>query len=224
MSLWVKICGNTSLTDALLAAEAGADAIGFVFAAGSPRHVTAEQVREITPHLPVSLEKIGVFVEADCDSIAETVESCGLTGVQLHAADESRFATTLRARLQTGRRILQVIHFADDAAERMKRVQEESAVDGVLVDSRTATAVGGTGLRFDWIAAKAALFRHKTGLRLIAAGGLSPENVAEAVATLQPWGVDVVTGVEDSPGRKDAAKVRAFVAAARMAAGRQVFG
>jgi phosphoribosylanthranilate isomerase len=92
--------------------------------------------------------------------------------------------------------------------------------DGILVDSRTATAVGGTGVAFDWDAARDALFGDPGDRRLIAAGGLSPENVAEAIAKLRPWGVDVVSGVEVSPGRKDPAKVRAFIANARAAARR----
>jgi phosphoribosylanthranilate isomerase len=216
MSMWVKICGNTSLEDAQLAADAGADAVGFVFAPG-PRRVTSEQVAAITPHLPTSLEKIGVFVEADLASIMATIEQCGLTGVQLHAADQPDLISRLRDRFGTQQRILQVIHFAADAADRLHNFQNDANVDGILVDSRTATAVGGTGIAFDWQAARATLFQPGSPLKLIAAGGLSPDNVAEAIAILQPWGVDVVTGVEAAPGRKDPAKVAAFVATARVA-------
>ena len=108
------------------------------------------------------------------------------------------------------------------SAELLKEQIAEHAqnphVDAVLVDSRTATAVGGTGAAFDWVAARKTLFQNaKAQKRLIAAGGLSPENVAEAIATLRPWGVDVVSGVEDAPGRKNPAKVRAFIANARAA-------
>ena len=115
MSMWVKICGNTSLEDAQFAAHAGANAVGFVFAP-SPRHVTSEQVAAITPHLPTNLEKIGVFVEADLVAIAATVERCGLTGVQLHAADQPDLIAELRARFGAQLRILQVVHFGESAA------------------------------------------------------------------------------------------------------------
>ncbi|HWE84962.1 MAG TPA: phosphoribosylanthranilate isomerase [Terracidiphilus sp.] len=213
MSLWIKICANTSLADALLAAEAGADAIGFVFAA-SPRRVTAEQVAEIVPGLPARLEKIGVFVDTPIEEIASTVRSCGLTGVQLHAGYSADTPARLRREFGAGLRILRVVHFGPAAPEQAGAFGADANVDAILVDSRTATAVGGTGIAFDWDAASATLFR-KGDARLIAAGGLNPANVAEAIATLRPWGVDVASGVESEPGRKDPARVRAFIAAAR---------
>lgn len=212
MSLWVKICANTSLADALLAAEAGADAVGFVFAP-SPRRVTVEQAAAIVPHLPAALESIGVFVDASLEEIAATVERCGLTGVQLHFDAAPELTAALRARFGAKLRILRVVHFGAGAAQALPN---DPSVDAVLVDSRTAKAVGGTGKTFDWIEASRTLFRE-SALRLAVAGGLHPENVAEAIATLRPWGVDVVSGVEAEPGRKDAAKVRAFVANARAA-------
>jgi len=216
MNLWVKICANTSLEDALLAADAGADAVGFVLAP-SPRRVNAEQVAAIVPHLPARLEKIGVFVDASFEKIATTVKTAGLTGVQLHFSAAPELAAKLRERLGPSLRILSVVHF--DPAAPAPAV--DPSVDGVLVDSRTATAVGGTGKTFDWALAGKTLFRNaEARTRLIAAGGLTPENVAEAIATLSPWGVDVVSGVEAAPGRKDAAKVRAFVTNARAAHGK----
>jgi len=214
MSVWVKICGNTSLADARLAVDAGADAVGFVFAP-SPRRVTSEQVAAIVPSLPDSIEKVGIFVDADLATIAATVEQCGLTGVQVH---KDELTGLLRARFGLGLRILRVIHFGEDAARQMQAASMDSKIDGVLVDSRTSTAVGGTGITFDWKVARAAVFTGENRLKLIAAGGLSPNNVAEAIATLNPWGVDVVSGVELSPGKKDPEKVRAFVANARTAA------
>lgn len=216
MSLWVKICGNTSLADAQLAADAGADAVGFVFAP-SPRRVTAAQVAAITPHLPVEIEKIGVFVDADFEEIAQTVEQAGLTGVQLHAGGGSSLAQRLRTRFGQKLRILQVIHFGADAAEDLRTASANPHIDGVLVDSRTATAVGGTGVAFDWEAARETVFSPASTVKLIAAGGLTPDNVAEAIATLRPWGVDVVSGVEAAPGRKDPYKVSAFVINGRAA-------
>ena len=216
MSLWVKICGNTSLDDAQVAAKAGADALGFVFAP-SPRRVTKGQAAGIIAGLPAPVEKIGVFTDADLVTIADHVEQCGLTGVQLHSLNLPGVTAGLRKRFGESLRVLQVIHFGEHAAGQLRSAQDDSSVDAVLVDSRTATAVGGTGVAFDWNAARATIFRPAGALRLVAAGGLHPGNVAEAIAVLGPWGVDVVTGVEASPGRKDPEKVQAFIAAARTA-------
>jgi phosphoribosylanthranilate isomerase len=222
MSLWVKICGNTSLDDAQLAAEAGADAVGFVFAP-SPRRVTPDQIADITPQMPDSIEKIGVFVDADFAAIANTVQLAGLTGVQLHSGGQS-FADDRAARLRDkfgpSLRILQVIHFGDDAARKLQSASADASIDAALVDSRTADAVGGTGVAFDWQTARATIFAGDSRLKLVAAGGLTPGNVQQAIVTLQPWGVDVASGVELSPGRKDPQKVRAFVASARAASAR----
>ncbi len=233
MSLWIKICGNTSFEDARLACEAGADAAGFVFAP-SPRRVTVKQVAEIAPRLPPEFEKIGVFVDSRVDEIVLAVERAGLTGVQLYGGlggDSPGRAAVLRGRFGRGLRILQVIHFgrprAEEALAEVRAAAKGGLIDGVLVDSYTAAAVGGTGVVFDWQAARASPFaadlvgagadNSRGGLRVIAAGGLNAANVAEAIHVLAPWGVDVVTGVEKMPGRKDAAKVRAFVVAARAA-------
>jgi phosphoribosylanthranilate isomerase len=216
MSVWIKICANTSLGDAQLAAEAGADAAGFVFAP-SPRRVTAEQAAQIVRQLPAAIEKIGVFVDASLDEIAETVEAAGLTGVQLHFEAPAELAKQLRERFGAKLRILGVVHFDARAGKRVAAIARDAYIDAMLVDSRTAAAVGGTGVAFDWDAARGLIFDADGPMKFIAAGGLTPENVAEAIATLRPWGVDVVSGVEAAPGRKDPAKVRAFVANARAA-------
>ncbi len=216
MSLWVKICANTSAEDAQWAAEAGADAVGFVFAP-SPRRVTLEQVATIVPQLSQGIEKIGVFVDADAEEIAATVKACRLTGVQLHAETGTETPARLRALFGNALRILRVVHFGSSAPETAAAFAPDIHVDGLLVDSRTATAVGGTGIPFDWTEAARTIFHQARRARLIAAGGLRPENVAEAIETLRPWGVDVASGVEAAPGRKDPAKVRAFIANARAA-------
>jgi len=208
MNLWVKICGNTSFEDAMVAAAAGADAVGFVLAA-SPRQVTVELVASITPKLPPSIEKIGVFVDSTLEEIETAVRLCGLTGVQVHVGGGSELAARLRERLGPELRILRVLHFGANLMERAMAAAGERDVDAILIDSRTATAVGGTGIRFDWNAAES-VFRG-AGTRLVVAGGLTPLNVAEAVEKLRPWGVDVVSGVEAAPGRKDPEKVREFV-------------
>ena len=209
--MWVKICANTSLEDARMVAESGPDALGFVFAPSS-RRVTAAQVAAIVPGLPAETEKIGVFVDAQLDEIISTVEFCGLTGVQLHCGSDGALTAQVRARFGPGLRILRVVHFGPDAV-----IPADAHADGFLIDSRTATAVGGTGQTYDWSLAAATLFHNLEGRKLVAAGGLTPDNVAEAIARLKPWGVDVASGVESSPGKKDAARVRAFVANARAA-------
>jgi phosphoribosylanthranilate isomerase len=216
MNRWVKICGNTSVEDALVAADAGADAVGFVLAP-SPRRVTVEHVAAIVPALPDAIEKIGVFVETDVAEIAAAVRTCGLTGVQLHSEAESNAPGKLRAEFGPGLRILRVVHFEANAAQLAASYAADANVDCLLVDSRTATTVGGTGITFDWDSARRTIFGGESATKLVAAGGLNPDNVAEAIATLRPWGVDVVSGVEAAPGRKDAAKVRAFVRNAREA-------
>jgi phosphoribosylanthranilate isomerase len=221
MSIWIKICGNTSLEDALLAAEAGADAVGFVFAP-SPRRVTVEQVAAIVPRLPVTVEKIGVFVDATLEEIVFTVEACGLTGVQLHFDAEPVLPARLHERLGPDARILRVIHYDGQTAARcaaqIAECGQNPHVNAVLVDSRTSVAAGGTGITFDWVEARKSLFENaETRKRLVAAGGLNPANVTEAIIALRPWGVDVVSGVEAAPGRKDAAKVREFVRRAKSA-------
>jgi phosphoribosylanthranilate isomerase len=232
MSIWIKICGNTSLEDALLAVEAGvptdrsssvgweagADAVGFVFAP-SPRRVTPAEVAAITPHLPPAVEKIGVFVDAALEEIVSTVQHCGLTGVQLHFEAEPDLPTRLHERLGPEVRILRVIHYSAETAGQLAiQIAEHDRdphVDAVLVDSRNAAAIGGTGVTFAWDAARTTLFQDANARRRIAAGGLNPDNVAEAIAALRPWGVDAVSGVEAAPGRKDPAKVREFIRRAK---------
>lgn len=213
--MWIKVCANTSLEDALLAAEAGANAVGFVFAE-SVRRVTPAQVRAITPHLPESVEKIGVFVNASLNDLIAAVQDCGLSGVQLHSGCEPGAAARLRDRFSGRLRILKVIHYEQGLDAELQAARADQAIDAVLVDSRTAKLLGGTGTRFDWNAARGSL--AGSPLRIIVAGGLNPENVGEAISVLRPWGVDVASGVESAPGRKDPAKVRAFVENARIVA------
>jgi phosphoribosylanthranilate isomerase len=215
-NLWIKICGNTSLEDAQFAAEAGADAVGFVFAP-SPRRVTPSQVAAILPHLPAAVEKIGVFVDASFEEIEFAVRTTGLTGVQLHFDAPPDLSAQLRAYFGPNFRILRVIHFGSESAANAASIMPDPNVDAVLVDSRTATTVGGTGQSFDWALASKTLFQNANDCKIVAAGGLNPENVAEAIATLHPWGVDVVSGVEAAPGLKDPAKVHAFISNSRTA-------
>jgi phosphoribosylanthranilate isomerase len=214
MSPWIKICGNTSLDDAMTAATAGADAVGFVFAP-SPRRVKVDKVAIIAPQLPPEIEKIGVFVNAALDEIVATVQLCGLTGVQLHFSSVPQLPARLRLRLGPQLRILRAVHAGAEAKREAAAIAADPNVDAVLVDSRVGDVVGGTGVTFDWIEARKTVFSDAGKFKLIAAGGLNHANVAEAIAMLQPWGVDVASGVEASPGRKDPGKVRLFVARAR---------
>ena len=214
MSLWIKICGNTSLEDALLAADAGADAVGFVFAR-SPRQVTSCHVEAITAKLPRSVEKIGVFVDATLAEIEVAVLDGGLTGVQLHSSGSPDLPEKLRDRFGPDLRILRVLHFSPGAVVEAASLAADKNIDALLVDSRTEAAVGGTGIAFDWNSAVGLFQNPEAHPHLVLAGGLTPENVSHAITILHPWGIDVVSGVESAPGRKDAEKVRKFIARAR---------
>ena len=221
--MWIKICGNTSLEDARFAAESGAHAVGFVFAP-SPRQVEPKLVSKITQQLPVQLEKYGVFVDAGFDEIVSTVAECGLTGVQIHRSSDESLCSRLRrhfAHFPQRISILHVLPCKDHDPifdQQLSELGRNDALDGVLVDSSTARAVGGTGTSFNWLQAQSSFLRAAPHLRLIAAGGLSPENVKQAIQILRPWGVDVVSGVESAPGKKDPAKVQAFIRSAQEAA------
>jgi phosphoribosylanthranilate isomerase len=214
--MWIKICGNTSFEDANFAAECGAQALGFVFAP-SPRRVEPEQVRQITQRLPLQLEKYGVFVDAGFDEIVSTVTTCGLTGVQLHRTSDVRLPSRLREHFAARVSLLRVLHYTALGFEQ-QLTELGRHEDPVLLDSSAAKAVGGTGASFNWGEARSTLLRIAPHLRLVAAGGLSPENVKQAIQTLRPWGVDVVSGVESAPGKKDPDRVMAFIRQAQEAA------
>lgn len=222
--MWVKICGNTNLEDAALAAELGADAVGFVFAA-SKRQVDAEQVAAITRHLPAGLETVGVFDSHNPQQIADMARMAGLTTVQLHGGLDNEMLRQLSRAEAGGPRIIQTLHWAlddEDAAAKvafqLDRVAALGATDRVLIDSKMGASGGGTGRSFDWAAARTVFASAPGGLRLILAGGLSPDNVTEATEQLAPWGVDLCSGVEALPGRKDPGKLARFLANARTSA------
>jgi phosphoribosylanthranilate isomerase len=213
--MWIKICGNTNLEDARFAAECGAQALGFVFAP-SPRRVEADLVQRITEHLPPQLEKYGVFADAGFDEIVSTVNASGLTGVQLHRTADPLLPFRLREHFAGRIGIMRVLHFiGQDFEQQMKELSRSE--DAVLVDSSTSRAIGGTGTSFDWHKASSTFLRAAPNLRVVAAGGLAPENVKQAIQTMQPWGVDVVSGVESAPGKKDPARVLAFIRSAQEA-------
>ena len=217
--MWIKICANTNVEDALLAVELGADAVGFVFAPSS-RRVTPEQAALIAEQLPASTERIGIFDTHDAGEIVRTVDCAHLTGAQLHGGFDPLLIDQLSHAFGNNIAITQTLHWdtasggrtsADALAEALRKLRRHDAVERVLIDSRVGAATGGTGVPFDWTEAARVLRDELGRLKLIVAGGLNPENVAEAIQTLDAWGVDVATGVEASPGKKDPQKLEAFI-------------
>lgn len=200
--MFIKICGITNEEDALLATALDADAVGFVFAP-SPRQVHREAVRDIIKRLPREVHTVGVFRDEKPEVINEIVGRTGLHGVQLHGNEPASEVEWIRERVSF---VIQAFAAGDPALANAGK----SRADVILVDSPNP----GSGKVFDWRIAEGA----PSGVRLLLAGGLRPENVGEAIRLVRPWGVDVSSGVEERPGRKDARKLREFVAAARAAA------
>jgi phosphoribosylanthranilate isomerase len=218
---WVKICGITNLEDALTAVNAGADALGFVFYEKSPRNIDPQVVGEIVAKLPAQVEKVGVFVNEVAERIYESVQQAGLTAVQLSQGESvAGFIKYLQVRRNMNHRpkIISVIPGGELSEGGFFIANElKNALHALLIDSSSAAQPGGTGKRFDWEKARGMV--EMVGLRIptIVAGGLTPENVAEALVLLHPWGVDVSSGVESKPGKKEPEKVHAFLAAVRQA-------
>ena len=225
--MFIKICANTNLEDARLAAELGVDAAGFVFAP-SKRRVTAEQVAEITRELPAELAKVGVFTSTDATEIVQAAKVAGLTAVQLHSAFDPKLVEAIDAGSGSVLHVVQVVEVPlgmdlERLRARLTAVLSHRYVLAVLLDASHGGISGGTGRSFDWerTAAVVQEVQEATGGWVIVAGGLTAENVGEAIAAFRPWGVDVASGVESSPGKKDPERLRAFVAAARAAGSRQ---
>ena len=215
--MWVKICANTTLADARFAAEAGADAVGFVFAP-SKRQVTASQVREIVAGLPDGVERVGVFGALPAEEIAEAAKHARLTALQLHGGLDAALSSRLRGLLGPDVALIQTVHWSLDLPDAETIVSADldrlGSSGRALLDAKVGGASGGLGVSFDWAAAGRVVGLHP-GLPVILAGGLRSDNVAEAIRKVQPWGVDVASGVEASPGMKDYDKVRAFIENAR---------
>jgi phosphoribosylanthranilate isomerase len=220
--MWIKICANTNLDDAQLAAQLGADAVGFVFAP-SPRQVTAAEVARITPYLPEGLECLGVFHTHEAQQIAAIAQECGLTAVQLHGGLSFELLRQLDEIFNGQVRLIQTLHWQVDAdaanaaviAGQLRQIDADGIAARVLIDTKVGADLGGTGVSFNWDAARATLADAGAGLKLIIAGGLRAENVGDAIRRLNPWGVDVASGVEQSPGHKSPEKLAAFIRAAR---------
>jgi phosphoribosylanthranilate isomerase len=212
---WVKICGMTNLEDALTAVDAGADAVGFVFYEKSPRNINVEAAREIVGKLPVGVEKVGVFVNEDEDSICAVADGARLTAFQMHGDDEDPHVADLVVERRPGLKVFPLISMRRPSPVGWASVWGPDVVHAFIVDSGSPSRHGGTGEVFDWRASVGTLDEIKRFGQLVLAGGLTPVNVGEAMRILEPWGVDVVSGVEARPGKKDPEKIRAFVRAVR---------
>lgn len=199
--MFVKICGITTEEDALLAVALGADALGFIFAP-STRQVAAAHVHDITRRLPAEVLTLGVFRDEAPARVVDVVHAAGLHGAQLHGRERAEDSRWVRERVGF---VVKAFAAGDPGLGRA----DEWGADALLIDSPTP----GSGQVFDWSLAEGA----PSNRRVILAGGLTPDNVGDAIARVRPWGVDVASGVEASPGRKDPRKLRAFVAAARAA-------
>ena len=203
MSVRVKICGITSADDARAAVGAGADALGFMFYEPSPRCVTPEQAAAIIAKLPTHVAKVGVFVDADEAAVRTTAAMAGLDTLQFHGSEPPEFCARFELRTIKAFRV-------KDSGSLGQLPDYET--DAWLLDSYVQGVPGGTGERFNWDLAVEA---KRLDRPILLAGGLTPENVGEAVGQVTPYGLDVSSGVEAAPGRKDAAKVAAFIASAK---------
>jgi len=234
---WIKICGMTNLEDALTAVDAGADAVGFVFYEKSPRNITVEAAREIVQKLPEGVEKIGVFVNGGELDPMDVLLDAGLTGTQTYVSPGNTERLACGAKgigaslLPKRARFLMAMSMKSLGENETdltmdftgwKRILPEAfslpegLMDTFLLDSGDFGTPGGTGTTFDWRRAiSISDGMRRAGLKLVVAGGLTRENVGEAMRVLKPWGVDVASGVEARPGKKDPEKVRAFVRAVR---------
>ena len=194
----VKVCGMTNLKDTLLAVEEGSDAVGFIFYKKSPRSVTMKLVREIVIELPPFVDTVGVFVDETAEKINKIADYCNLDMVQLHGDESPTFCKRMR------RRVIKAFRVID-----MQSVKNISnfQVSGFILDTFSESLHGGTGKVFDW---NLALPAKKFG-PVIMAGGLTPNNVRQAIQRVRPYGVDVCSGVESEPGIKDHKKIRVFL-------------
>jgi phosphoribosylanthranilate isomerase len=218
---WIKICGITNLEDALFAVEAGADALGFVFYEKSPRKTNIEDTRAIIRDLPERVEKVGVFVEEDTERIRQIVLETGLTAVQLHGsrALESVWNDVRPAIESVGTSKLIPAIPGDSLKDRGVLINDRAheSIFAVLFDAQSNGTFGGTGTTFDWPGTRGMVQVISLRVPVIVAGGLTPLNVEKAIRLFQPFGVDVSSGVEARPGKKDPEKIRAFVGSVRSA-------
>lgn len=200
----VKICGITSVEDALSASELGADAIGLVFYARSRRCVSAARAAEIVRALPAFVSAVGLFVDAERGEVEAVLEQVHLDCLQFHGSEGLAFCESF------GRPYMKAVRVADSmsAIQITEKRREYSSASAILLDAFEAGVAGGTGRTFDWT--KARECSAGSGAPIVLAGGLGPDNVATAISELIPWAVDVSSGVEKQPGQKDPTKMKAF--------------
>ena len=196
----VKICGITNKEDALMAADLGADALGFIFAKGSPRTITPDMARNIIDELPPFTVPVGVFVDSPVEEILSIIEYTGIQCVQLHG-NESPFEC-MKINIPVIKAFKVHEHFRADTLISFK-------VSAYLLDTYVEGAAGGTGKTFDWNVAVDA----KAYGRIILAGGLNPGNIRDAIRKVQPYGIDISSGVESEPGKKDKRKLQQLFSA-----------
>lgn len=207
MTVRVKICGITNPDDAAVAVDAGTDALGFVFYRKSPRYVEPQVVKSIVAGLPPFILPVGVFVNEEPKVVRDLMDSCGLALAQLHGDESAGYCETL------GRPVIKAIGLKGRASLlALAEYRGRAQVRGFLLDAFAPDTYGGTGQTADWnVAAEIA-----KAVTVILAGGLTPENVATAVRTVKPYAVDVSSGVEAAPGKKDHGKIRAFLQAVKL--------
>ena len=203
MPVKAKICGITNVDDASAAVEAGADALGFVFCEQSSRRISVEAAAELSRKLPAYVMKAGVFVNAPEELVFRAINECGLNLLQFHGEETPEYC------LQFG--LMSMKAFRIRNAESLQALSAYPT-DAWLLDAYAPDKFGGTGETFNW---DLALEAQKQGRPIFLAGGLTPENVSEAVHRVRPYAVDVSTGVEAAPGKKDHQKIRSFIAAAK---------
>jgi phosphoribosylanthranilate isomerase len=207
----VKICGITNIEDALYSCKAGADLLGFVFVSGTKRAVTPEKAKDIIGGLPCGVcDKVGLFKDEALDKVSECAVFCGLDHVQLHGDESPLYCAGLKRSLNakgSKARIIKTFKIGAPGAPASFENDLYPEAEIYLFDTFHAVLPGGTGDVFDW----EILRRTKIGKPFFLAGGLTPENVARAVLTAKPYGVDVSSGVEASPGKKDLRKIKEFI-------------
>jgi len=203
----VKICGITNLEDARAAVEAGADALGFLCYRKSPRYVDPEIIKRIVAGLPPFVLTVGVFVNEEAKTVRDLLDACGLAVAQLHGDESAAYCETL------GRPVIRALRLRDPGTLlQLAEYRGRAGVRGFVVDAYSKETYGGTGQVVNWdLAAEAA-----KAAPVLLAGGLTRENVGDAIKKVRPYGVDVSSGVEASPGKKDHDKIRGFVRAARL--------
>lgn len=204
--MWVKVCGNTNVSDALSTIQAGADALGFIFVPTSRRCVSRKKAEEILSALPRTVLTVAVVADESPEFLKGLLRVCPFTGLQFHGDEspEEVLAFKGQARLMKTIRV--------KSGKSLDLIPKYQGVDAILLDTYRKDKPGGTGFAFDWSLAKEAI---SFGIPIVVAGGLNPSNVADLIRQAKPYGVDVASGVEAAPGQKDQALVREFVIRAK---------